>query len=402
MIELLIVVAISAILIALLLPAVQAAREAARRTQCRNNLKQLGVAFHNYHDVHRMFPQGMTLLVYPEPIVTQFSRYQYMAGAFYMLMPFTEYGELFRQKWGGLCYKWSQDCIAQYPPFNRTLQTFTANGLFRCPSSTALDQSLWYCTPDGLDGGQAPTDYALSHGVNDALCAYEQKIPAIEMGPFGVNRTVRMRDITDGLSNTLAIGEAARGALKHPKWTVCRGRFCTTPAVWTKDMSTSSVGMNSIGINRSIGDPLSPEQSINYTHFQIGNTINAAYLIACTMEPINKNPVTDAFPCFGFHDFSGSTCLSTWGANDPTYAYYDPDKPTTKYAPRSEDPGGPDPPPVLPFGTHSMPNFRSDHAAGCQFLLCDGSVQFLSENINMTSYAQLSTIAGSETVSFTE
>src|SRR5271167_4256469 len=61
LIELLVVIAIIATLIALLLPAVQAAREAARRSQCRNNLKQFGIAMHNYHDVARMFPMEATV-----------------------------------------------------------------------------------------------------------------------------------------------------------------------------------------------------------------------------------------------------------------------------------------------------------------------------------------------------
>src|SRR6201997_3535543 len=63
LIELLVVIAIIAVLIALLLPAVQAAREAARRTQCRNNLRQISLAAHNYHDVNNMFPPAFTLLL---------------------------------------------------------------------------------------------------------------------------------------------------------------------------------------------------------------------------------------------------------------------------------------------------------------------------------------------------
>src|SRR5580704_19649934 len=66
LIELLVVIAIIAVLIALLLPAVQAAREAARRTQCRNNLKQMALAAHNYHDVNKMFPPALLVVLGPK------------------------------------------------------------------------------------------------------------------------------------------------------------------------------------------------------------------------------------------------------------------------------------------------------------------------------------------------
>ncbi len=91
LIELLVVIAIIAILIALLLPAVQQAREAARRTQCRNNLKQLGLAFHNYADVHLRFPRN-------NPLVTRGDGKKYVQGPWTVaVLPFIEQTTLYSE-----------------------------------------------------------------------------------------------------------------------------------------------------------------------------------------------------------------------------------------------------------------------------------------------------------------
>ncbi len=92
LIELLVVIAIIAILIALLLPAVQQAREAARRTQCRNNLKQIGLALHNYHDVFNTFPPGYVAKIANNK--TSSERSMFAWGA--LILPYIEQGNLYQ------------------------------------------------------------------------------------------------------------------------------------------------------------------------------------------------------------------------------------------------------------------------------------------------------------------
>src|SRR5580700_1816925 len=172
LIELLVVIAIIATLIALLLPAVQAAREAARRSQCRNNLKQFGIAMHNYHDVARMFPMAASVygnswasMGFPLPG----NVYSHtMASAFLLLTPYDE------QTAFAHAYQWnravnSQSVTASTNGVGLTqvaMQAASASGLYRCPSDTFPDsfpgagvasQHLYDC----------PINYALSHGVND-------------------------------------------------------------------------------------------------------------------------------------------------------------------------------------------------------------------------------------------
>ena len=98
--------------------------------------------------------------------------------------------------------------------------------MFRCPSDTGPETIDWVLSA-GNGNGTAVTNYCFCHGVNDSYCIAEQNIPATEMGAFGVNRTTKIRDITDGTSSTFAMGECATGAFTNPKWTTCNSRFCT-------------------------------------------------------------------------------------------------------------------------------------------------------------------------------
>src|SRR5262249_40509030 len=93
LIELLVVIAIIAVLIALLLPAVQAAREAARRTQCVNNLKQIGLALHNYHQVHNVFAMGCSSGMWNSPL-PQYSIKQNF-GPHALILPFLEQSQVY-------------------------------------------------------------------------------------------------------------------------------------------------------------------------------------------------------------------------------------------------------------------------------------------------------------------
>src|SRR5580700_4691879 len=238
LIELLVVIAIIATLIALLLPAVQAAREAARRSQCRNNLKQFGIAMHNYHDSARMFPMGASVygnswasLGVPAPgNVYDHS----MADAFLLMTPYDE------QTAFAHAYQWNRAVNSQTVSASTNgvgltptaIEAASASGLYRCPSDTF---------PDSFPGQGAalqafydvPLNYLLCQGVNDQYCWKAQNIPSRERGVFCINANTRVRDITDGTSSTFAIGEGAMSPLiQRPKYSICRGRYCLTAPLW--------------------------------------------------------------------------------------------------------------------------------------------------------------------------
>ena len=207
LIELLVVIAIIAILIALLLPAVQQAREAARRTQCRNNLKQIGLALHNYHDSFRAMPPGWIGVT---------------SGAF------DSFGI---NGWG-----WSAHILPQIEQanlynainFKINLSDATMNVVrsttipsFRCPSDQSDDR--WTYDVSGTPYQMATANYVGAFGTSDMdSCATSPGTPCLGDGAFFQNSKLNFRDFTDGLSNTYITGEhktrAAGGGIDTEEW----------------------------------------------------------------------------------------------------------------------------------------------------------------------------------------
>lgn len=233
LIELLVVIAIIAILIALLLPAVQQAREAARRTQCRNNLKQLGLALHNYHDTSRVFPPssivtnaGSTCPGYGGPAISGLT----------LLLPFIDQApvyNLYNFNVGQHGGSGAQD--------GRVINQIPANTeitAFLCPSDpNLLVQVTGACVrfPFPAAEGVGGTNYIFCAGWGtaswyDPISTGNFFPMANTVGIFQQNGRRGVRDVLDGTSNTIAMGEVlwvdhnnnppGNGSGGKPSWSV--------------------------------------------------------------------------------------------------------------------------------------------------------------------------------------
>ena len=278
LIELLVVIAIIAILIALLLPAVQQAREAARRTQCKNNLKQLGLALHNYEGTFGVFPPG-TIDVHG----TAWSA---------MILPQLELANLYKGiAWGAA---WNMGG-------GNELACSTIIPGFRCPSAPIAD---------GVDNdnieSRTPSSYiACGSGTHFDDFNFEGK----QDGMFYNNSRTRMRDLTDGASNTIAIGEA--------------------------QFDVTRVQNGNVYDHWAIGSPQIPRLPDETSEF-IGST---AARINIVNAELGMSSIEEKEMSFG-----------------------------------------------------------SYHVGGCQVLLGDASVRFVSENVNRETWASLGTRGGGEVI----
>lgn len=206
LIELLVVIAIIAILVALLLPAVQQAREAARRSQCKNNLKQMGLAIHNYHDTCNLLPA----LSYDNEVAGDETLHaSYGWGVF--LMPYTEMSTAFSAVGPGMPQRLHQ----AVNDANKLRIMQTPLPLFRCPSDPGPSLNAHYKINNGSGNDENDVQLATSNylAVNNSERVHRTQPNGamVTAGPNGGNQITRrsFRDITDGLSNTLIIGERA-------------------------------------------------------------------------------------------------------------------------------------------------------------------------------------------------
>jgi prepilin-type N-terminal cleavage/methylation domain-containing protein len=318
LVELLVVLAIIGILVALLLPAVQAAREASRRSSCANNLHQFGVALQNYASYKGALPPG-----------AQLKGADVFANANSLLLPYLEETSIASQ------YRYDRPYWEQESELVRTpVDTFT------CPSNgpqiyEAGDFIVGIFASMGISLSRsfATTDYAYCRGNTDAWCL-NNEYPSDERGAFMIGPPTKLKQITDGLTATIAMGESAGGE----SWPLCQKPNCAAPQQPPFDASPPWV----------IG---------NLATSGMAPALLSSSIYGTTVEPLNKRPVTSTFV-----DYSANMDC------------------------RSSPNGGP----------HAVSNFRSDHPGGGQFLMCSGSVHFIAADIDLVTYRRLSTIAEGE------
>lgn len=339
LVELLVVIAIVGMLIALLLPAVQAARESARRNTCSNNLKQLGIGLHGYHDATGSFPFGQGGTNTGNPSTGN----NYRVSGFIPLLPYIEQAPIYdRIRTGGNGYPpYGPDGLYSWANWNYTLPVLI------CPSDPAEPPSGSGgagTSQSAGPGASGQNNYAFSRG--DSI--YNIRTSQNTRGMFMYLRTVRLADVLDGASNTLAMSERSRASFPlggNPRAAIKQG---------------TAVGLVNLSTNPAT---------------------NPAACLATANGPWYSNP-SNVKGVFG----------TIWTCGDPERTGF-----TTVLPPNAPSCEGTD------YGTSAVPTNgpgsgvfppNSYHPDGVLGLMGDGSVRFINEQIDTGNLAGSEAIGG--------
>jgi prepilin-type N-terminal cleavage/methylation domain-containing protein len=349
LIELLVVIAIIAILVALLLPAVQQAREAARRSSCKNNLKQIALAMHNYHDVHGQFPPAAICQAPPGSYCggtattnpNSDSRHENWGATWVVsLLPYMELDNLYklwdsntsgRSAWG-----------TTNTSSNNNIVSSTVISAFKCPSDSGTKVIMGftgYAVYGGVDGGRFwRGNYAISMGGTNASNVNDFNNVTLK-GPFHMARQygANLRDILDGPSNTMLLSEL----LVHP-------RGDGTDSSWGALMWAGGASFATKGGTISTVGVLTPNHNATFNGGAQGD-----------------------FPSLCDDKVLG----------DPTGV-----EPENFYCRGNGS------------GTQYYHTARSRHRGGVQAAMADGGVRFISDSIDSNTWVNISTIAGTEVI----
>jgi prepilin-type N-terminal cleavage/methylation domain-containing protein/prepilin-type processing-associated H-X9-DG protein len=370
LIELLVVIAIIAVLVALLLPAVQMAREAARRSSCSNNLKQLGLAVHNYESVNQCLPSGS---LYPCPAVNPFSPtdlcWNYGASPIVGLLQYLEQGTIYN------AYNVGMGVYGSYPPSSAGPTTWWANttvfnmqlAVLLCPSDSPrmLRQPVTNYVGNmggpfllnGYSGTFVPLNPTMVYNGNGTYTTLGNYPNALTAGVVGLS------SVTDGTSNTALWGEAVSGT--NLATFVGSGKVSELRGFFNTGFTT-----NPNGLVRSQATVMQ-------------------FLAAC-------NAITPGTRAASPGNTGTGSRGTSWQISYPFYAnfgmYNHVGGPNSRQCAAITDPNGVG---LDVFGTS---NATSLHPGGVNLCMADGSVRFIKEQINLFTWWSIGTRNGNESL----